>query len=156
MKNIAHGTPIIRVQLDRILESAVVLSWTDLLHPSQTGLIHIEYAPGTRRRYLKIWQLTGSGEWSLVCEYWRARGPTGAPVDRLTFSNGYHSAALAEMLEIIMQHQYNFAPSLTPGVGMIQVTQPTERASLAADACMRHVYESFGLTFDQIPVAALA
>jgi hypothetical protein len=34
--------------LDGILESAVVVSWTDLMRDAQTGLIHIEYsfAPG--------------------------------------------------------------------------------------------------------------
>jgi hypothetical protein len=154
MKSIGQETTMIRVQMDRILESAVVLSWKDLFHPSQSGLIHIEYAPGTRRLYLKIWQLTASGEWSLVCEYWIAPGPTGDPV--LTFSNGYHSAGLAEMLEVIMQHQDNFAPSLEAGVGVIQVTPPTGRENLAADACMKYVYESLGLPFAHIPAAALA
>ena len=36
---------------------------------------------------------------------------TRAPVDGLTFSNGYHSAGLAEMLEVIMQHQDHFVDS---------------------------------------------
>lgn len=156
MKSIPQGTTMVRVQMDRILESAVVLSWKDLLHPSQGGLIHIEYAPGTRLPYLKIWQLTGRGEWSLVCEYWMSRGPTDSPGDGMTFSNDYHSAGLAEMLEVIMQHQDNFAPSLKPGAGLIQVTLPTELESLASGACMRHVYESFGLSFAHIPIAASA
>ncbi len=156
MKSIPQGTTMVRVQMDRILESAVVLSWKDLLHPSQGGLIHIEYAPGTRLPYLKIWQLTGRGEWSLVCEYWMSRGPTDSPGDGMTFSNDYHSAGLAEMLEVIMQHQDNFAPSLKPGAGLIQVTLPTELESLASGACMRHVYESFGLSFAHIPIAAAA
>jgi hypothetical protein len=156
MKSIPQGTTMVRVQMDRILESAVVLSWKDLLHPSQRGLIHIEYAPGTRLPYLKIWQLTGRGEWSLVCEYWMSRGPTDSPGDGMTFSNDYHSAGLAEMLEVIMQHQDNFAPSLKPGAGSIQVALPTEQENLASGACMRHVYESFGLSFAHIPVAAAA
>jgi hypothetical protein len=156
MKSIPQGTTMVKVQMDRILESAVVLSWKDLLHPSQRGLIHVEYAPGTRLPYLKIWQLTGRGEWSLVCEYWMSRGPTDSPGDGMTFSNDYHSAGLAEMLEVIMQHQDNFAPSLKPGAGLIQVTLPTELESLASGACMRHVYESFGLSFARIPIAAAA
>jgi hypothetical protein len=155
MKSIPQGTTMVRVQMDRILESAVVLSWKDLLHPSQGGLIHVEYAPGTRLPYLKIWQLTGRGEWSLVCEYWM-HGPAGSPGNRMTFSNDYHSAGLAEMLEVIMQHQDNFAPSLKPGAGLIQVTLPIEQESLAAGARMRHVYESFGLSFAHIPAAAAA
>jgi hypothetical protein len=156
MKSIPQGTTMVKVQMDRILESAVVLSWKDLLHRSQRGLIHIEYAPGTRLPYLKIWQLTGRGGWSLVCEYWMSRGPTDSPGDGMTFSNDYHSAGLAEMLEVVMQHQDNFAPSLKPGAGLIQVTLPTEQESLASGACMRHVYESFGLSFAHIPVAAAA
>jgi hypothetical protein len=35
-----------RVARDRILESAVILSWKDLVHPPQRGSIHIEYAAG--------------------------------------------------------------------------------------------------------------
>ena len=108
MKSIAPGTPMIKVQIDRILQSAVVLSWKDLLHPSQRGVIHIEYAPGASLPYLKIWQLTGRGEWSLVCKYWMAPGPSGTQVDGMTFSSGYHSTGLAEMLEVILQHRDHF------------------------------------------------
>jgi hypothetical protein len=158
MNSIPQGTTMVKVQMDRILESAVVLSWKDLLRPSQRGLIHIEYAPGNRLPYLKIWQLTGTGrgEWSLVCEYWMSPGLAYSPGSGMTFSNDYHSAGLAEMLEVIMQHQDNFAPSLKPGAGLIQVTLPTEQENLASAACMRHVYESFGLSFARIPVAAAA
>ncbi len=157
MKSIPHGTRTISVQIDRILESAVVLSWKDLLQPSQRGLIQIEYTPGTRLPFLKIWQLAGSGEWSLVAEYWMSRGATGTPADGMTFSNGYHSAGLAAMLEVIMQHQDHFVASLVrPWAGLIQVTPPTEQEHLAAGACMRHAYESLGLTFAHIPAAAIA
>ena len=156
MNSVPQGTTMVKAQMDRILESAVVLSWKDLLHPSQRGLIHIEYAPGTRLPYLKIWQLTGKGEWSLVCEYWMSRGPNDSPDGGMTFRNDYHSEGLAEMLEVIMQHQDNFAPSLKPGAGLIQVTLPKEQESLASAACMRHVYESFGLSFAHIPAAAAA
>ncbi|HLW55407.1 MAG TPA: hypothetical protein VKW06_21440 [Candidatus Angelobacter sp.] len=153
MQSIPQGTTMVEVQMDRILESAVVLSWKDLLHPSQRGPIHIEYAPGTRLPYLKIWQLTGRGEWSLVCEYWMSRGLTD---DGMTFSNDYHSAGLAHMLGVIMQHQDSFAPSLKPGAGLILVTLPTEQENSMSGACMKHVYESLGLCFAHIPAAAAA
>jgi hypothetical protein len=156
MKTIPRGTPMIRVQIDRILESAVVLSWKDLVNPSQRGPIDIEYAPASDRPFLKIWQMSRRGAWILGCEYWIARGPTGASVGRLTFSNGHHSAGLAEMLEVILQHQDNFAPGLNFGTGRIQVTPPTEQENWAAEGCVRHVYESFGLTFAHIPAAAAA
>ena len=157
MKSNPHGRPLLSVQIDRILESAVVLSWRDLVHPSQRGPLHIEYVPGTRLPYLKIRQLTGRGEWVLVCEYWMSRELARAPVDRLIFSNGYHSAGLAEMLEVIIQHQDHFVDSrVRPRTGSIQVTPPTQQETLAAGACMRHAYECFGLTFAHIPVAGLA
>lgn len=142
--------------MDRILESAVVLSWKDLLHASHTGLIHIEYALGPRLPYLKIWHLTGRGVWRLVCEYRMSRGLTDSTGDGMTFSNDYHSAGLAEMLEVIMQHQENFAPALKPGAGSILVTLPTEQENLTSGARMRHVYDSFGLSFACIPAAAAA
>lgn len=157
MRSIPNEKGTIKIELDRILTSAVVLSWKDLLHVSQRGLIHIEYAPGKSLQYLKVWELTGKGEWSLVCEYWMSRGPTAVPPDGMTFSNDYHSAGLTDMLEMIMQHQNRFSDSLDrPGAGLIQVTLPTDQESMAATACMRQAYESLGLTFAHIPAAAMA
>ena len=144
----------ITIELDRILTSAVVLSWEDLLHVTDGGLIHIEYAPGKTLQYLKVWELTGKGEWSLICEYWMSRGSTAVPHDGMTFSNDYHSAGLTDMLDVIMQHQNRFSDSLDrAGAGLIQITLPTDQESLAATACMRQAYESLGLTFGQIPKA---
>ncbi|HLJ89282.1 MAG TPA: hypothetical protein VKZ53_20860 [Candidatus Angelobacter sp.] len=145
MNGIPHRM-MAKVQMDRILESAVVLSWKDLTHPSQRGLIHIEYSPGAHLLYLKIWQLMGNGAWSLICEYWMPHGSTDGPRDGMTFRNDYHSSRLAKMLEVIMQHQDNFAPSLKPGAGLIQVTPPTKQESFASEASMRHVYDIFGLS----------
>jgi len=157
MSSIADGKWAMKIQMDQLLTSAVVLSWKDLRHASQRGLIHIEYAPGKSLEYLKIWQLTGKGEWSLVCEYWMPNGTTASIRDGVRFSNDYHSADLAGMLEVIMQHQESFAASLTaPGAGLIQVTVPTDQESMAAVDCMRHAYESLGLTFAQIPTSAAA
>lgn len=157
MSSIPDGKRAIKIELDRILTSAVVLSWEDLLHVSHRGLIHIEYAPGKSLQYLKVWELTGKGEWSLVCEYSMSNGPTAASRGGITFSNDYHSAALADMLELIMQHQDKFSDSLDrPGAGLIQITLPTDQESLAATDCMRHAYESLGLSFAHIPAAAMA
>lgn len=156
MNNIPDEKRTVNIQMDRMLTSALVLSWADLLHVSQRGLIHIEYAPGKSLQYLKVWQLTGKGEWRLVCEYSMSRGPTATPSGGMTFSNDYHSAGLAGMLEVIMQHQEHFAASVATGAGLIQVTLPTEQENLAATACMRHAYESLGLTFAHIPAAAMA
>jgi hypothetical protein len=157
MTGIPHGKRVMKVQMDRILESAVVLSWRDLLHVSQRGLIHIDYAPGPSLQYLKIWQLTAKGSWSLICEYWMRQGQGATPVAGLTFSNDFHSEGLAQMLEVIMQHQGSFMTSFgRPGAGLIQVTPPTEQESLAATACMRDAYDGLGFVFDRIPSPAAA
>lgn len=157
MTGIPHGKRVMKVQMDRILESAVVLSWRDLLHVSQRGLIHIDYAPGPSLQYLKIWQLTAKGSWSLICEYWMRQGQGATPVAGLTFSNDFHSEGLAQMLEVIMQHQDTFMTSFgRPGAGLIQVTPPTEQESLAASACMRDAYDGLGFVFDRVPSAAAA
>lgn len=92
----------------------------------------------------------------MVCEYWMPRGSTDCQGDGMTFSNDYHSAGLAEMLEVIMQHQDNFPPTVKPGAGLIQVTLPTEQENLMSGVAMKHVYESFGLSFAHIPAAAVA
>jgi hypothetical protein len=152
MSSIVNGKSTMKIQMDEILTSAVVLSWEDLRHVSQRGLIHVEYAPGKSLEYLKIWQLTGKGEWSLVCEYWMPNGTTVAARDGVTFSNDYHSAGLAEMLEVVMQHQDSFTAShIAPGTGLIQVKVPTNQGSVAATDCMRHAYENLGLSFALIP-----
>src|ERR1700757_824501 len=111
MSSTSRMSPRTEVVIDRMLESAVVLSWNDLLKPSQKGLINIEHSSGTTLPYLKIWQLTGKGEWSLVCEYWMASASFGATHKGITFSNGYRSEGLSGMLEVIMQHQGSFLPS---------------------------------------------
>jgi hypothetical protein len=153
MTNILDGKKLMNVAMNRILESAVILSWNDLLRPTQRGLIQLEYVPGARRSYLKVWQLTGKGEWSLVCEYWMSHGAV-ATDDGIMFSNGYDSARLAEMLKIIMQHSDRFAAPLASGPGSIQIKSPTEQEVLEANVCMRHGYESLGRTFIDIPASA--
>jgi hypothetical protein len=159
MNSIPDGNGIVKIQMDRILESAVVLNWEDLRHVSQRGLIHIEYAPGKSLQYLKVWQLTGKGEWSLVCEYWMSRGPIATPATPpggMTFSNGYHSEGLAQMLEVIMEHQGEFVPSEGPSAGLVQVTRPSEEEKQAANTCMNQTYNRLKLAFGHITDAAAA
>ena len=58
--------------LERIVESAVVMSWADLMRGTPTGLIHIEYgfaADGTLEN-LKVWSSLTRGHWLLACQYW--------------------------------------------------------------------------------------
>src|SRR5579885_2827343 len=58
--------------IERILESAVVVSWTDLICGGKAGLIHVEYgfAPTGTLDYLKFWSSITRGHWRLACEYW--------------------------------------------------------------------------------------
>jgi len=145
MSSIPGSTQAVSMKMDRILQSAVILSWKELLCPAQQGLIQIEYVPGNSLAYLKIWQLTGKGEWSLVCEYWLS---AMAKDDGTTFSNGYHSAILPGMLQMIMGNQDHFEAALQTGKpSSIQVQAPNEQDKLAANACMREAYESVGLAF---------
>lgn len=141
-----------KVRMDRMLASAVILSWEDLPHAFATGLVHIEYAPGIVLDYVKLWQLVAKGDWSLICEYWMFPRPAAA-LTQLTFSNGYHSEGLGRMLAVIMQHQADFAHSEGPGAGMVQVIQPTEEEKQAASVCMRQAYDHLRLSLDQIAAA---
>jgi hypothetical protein len=151
--------PLKRVQVDRVLESAVVLSWKDLLRSSKERLVHVEYAtaPEPSLQYLKIWLLTNRGTWDLICEYWIAPGSSRVPAVGLTFSNGYYSADLAQMLEHMMQHQDGFPNLLSgeSGVNLIQVQSPTEDDRLKASNCMSEAYDRLGLLFANIPGTAV-
>ena len=146
-----------RVQIARVLESAVVLSWRDLQHRSKEGLVHVEYgtAPEPSLQYLKVWLSTTRGTWDLICEYWMSSGSLKLPAAGLTFSNGYHSADLAVMLEQMMQHHDGFPDSLSGecSVNLIQVQSPTEGDRVRAGACMTEAYRRLGLLFAGGPSA---
>jgi hypothetical protein len=139
-----------KVPIYRMLESAVVLSWRDLVKTSRQDLIHVEYgaAPERSLQYLKIWRLAGRGAWDLVCEYWMRPGSPLTPTAGLTFSSGHYSAALAEMLEFIMQHQDSFSATFgTSSVGLLQVQAPTKEATSTACDCMSEAYKRIGLAY---------
>jgi len=57
------------VPLDHILESAVVINWSDLVRGAIPGLVHVEYHVGEERLIdnVRIWSSTTRGYWSLVC-----------------------------------------------------------------------------------------
>ena len=159
MNHRTNGKAIINVEIQRVLESAVILSWNDLLQNGHSGVIHVEYAtaPEITLQYLKVWQSRKRGGWSLVCEYWMSPGSGRTSPTGLTFNNGFQSQGLSQMLEIIMQHQRSFVTCApTTSVGLMQVHQPTEKQTSAAAACMKHAYESLGLRFADLPAVAAA
>lgn len=127
--------------LDRILESAVIASWPDLMKDAKSGLIHLEYtfAPDGSLEYLKLWSSTIRGHWRLACEYWMS---ASAFHDKgIHFDNGFRSEGLTQTLEFVMQHQQAFAASSDCGrTGLLQIQVPTEEESTVA---ARSVSEAF-------------
>ncbi|HEV2402121.1 MAG TPA: hypothetical protein VGS27_34640 [Candidatus Sulfotelmatobacter sp.] len=140
--------------LERTLESAVIVSWADLTHEAQTGLIHIEYgfAPTGTLDYLKVWSSLTRGHWLLACEYWMSEsGFHGAGV---RFENGYESQGLANILERVMQHQASFVlPENMGRQGLLQIPTPTEEEQSAAGAWIRDALDHLG---SALPEPALA
>lgn len=131
--------------LERILESAIIVSWADLMRGAQTGLIHIEYgfAAGGTLDYLQVWSSITRGHWLLACEYWMSAStfhPAG-----VHFDNGYQSEGLADILESVMQHQIAFSlPADLGRQGLLQITTPTKEESIAAAASVSEAFGSLG------------
>src|SRR5205807_10591172 len=95
--------------LDQILESAVVVSWADLMRGAQTGLIHMEYgfAPSGTLDYLQVWSSITRGHWLRACSYWMSASKfhyTG-----VYFDNGYQSEGLAYTVYVVLQDHNGFA-----------------------------------------------
>ena len=128
--------------LDQVLESAVIVSWTELMRGAQSGLIHIEYGfvPSGTLDYLQVWSSVTRGHWLLACAYWMSASTfhdAGAH-----FDNGYQSKGLADILEAVMQNQNSFA--LPPDLGrqgLLQITMPTEEESTIAAASVREAQD---------------
>lgn len=131
--------------LERTLESAVIVSWADLTHEAQTGLIHIEYgfAPTGTLDYLKVWSSLTRGHWLLACEYWMSESTFhGAGV---RFENGYESEGLSNILERVMQNQTSFVlPENMGRQGLLQISSPTEEDRSAAGEWIRDTFDRLG------------
>jgi hypothetical protein len=140
--------------LERILESAVVVSWADLMHDAQKGSIHIEYglAPSGTLDYLKIWLSMTRGYWLLACEYWMA--PSTFHSTGIHFESGYQSDGLAHILESVMQHQTSFLlPEDTGRQGLLQILTPTQAESAAAAALLSEAFDCLGLARTHLAAA---
>ena len=143
--------PKTRGRIDQILESAVVLSWKELLKRFSTAVVQVEYAtaPEPSLQYLKMWLSTTRGQWDLFCEYWMSPGTSSIPAIGLTFSNGHYSAHLAQMLEVVMPNRNGIPSSLAgnTAVKLIVINSPTENDKQKAGDCMSAAYERLGLKF---------
>lgn len=140
--------------LEGILESAVVVSWADLMRGAEIGLIHVEYgfAPAGTLDYLKVWSSITRGHWLLACEYWMSANTFHAAGVR--FENGYSSEGLACILESVMQHQNTFALPVNLGrQGLLQISTPTPAESAAATVLVNETVHTLGALLAQ-PAAA--
>lgn len=132
-------------RLERVLESAVVVSWRDLMRGAGSGLIHIDYgfAASGDLDHLQIWSSITRGHWLLACEYWMS--PSVLHRTGVRFENGYRSEDLAHILRTVMQHQSAFSlPEDLGRQGLLQVSTPTPEESTAAAASVHQALDRLG------------
>ena len=130
--------PIQDQSLGRILESAVAVSWADLVSNIQNTLIQLEYdfAPSGTLDSLKVWSSIARGHWLLACSYWMS--PSEFHDSGIHFDNGYHSEGLAHILDFVMQHQSAFTlPQNLGRQGLLQISAPTQEETTAATELIR-------------------
>ena len=140
--------------LERILESAVVISWADLMHGNPTGLIHIEYGFATSGTldYLKVWSSLSRGHWLLACQYWMSANTFHAA--GIGFENGYQSEGLSHVLEVAMQHQSSFVlPANLGRQGLLQISTPTVEDSTAASAVVELAFDRLSSSLAEPAIA---
>jgi hypothetical protein len=142
--------------LERVLESAVVVSWADLMRGAQSGLIHLEYsfAASGALDCLRVWSSITRGYWLLACTYWLSASQFHD--SGVHFDNGYQSAGLARTLAAVMQHQSAFTlPANFGRQGLIQISTPTEKDTAAAAASMSDAFNRSRSAFGE-PARALS
>jgi len=128
--------------LERVLESAVTLSWQDLATSFPPLAMQVEYRrqPDHALEHLKLWSSASRGHWKLVCEYWLHANATHS--QGITFTDTYSSAGLTRMLEAIMQNQESFAtPHSDFADGLVQIAPPNKTQSIAAKHLMVEMLE---------------
>ena len=140
------------VLLNRLLSSAVVLSWDELMPDLTSGLIHIEYQTGNdgSLEFLKTWASTVWGEWKLVCELWMR--PLWSHATGLRFGTDYHSADFARTLELVVGAEA--AVSVLPNLrSLIQVFPPTDLQRRDAELLAKEALDHHGSVPANAPIA---
>lgn len=138
--------------LERILESAVVVSWADLMRGAKAGLIQIEYdfAVGGTLDYLKFWSSISRGHWLLALEYWTS--PSKFHSTGVHFDNGYESESLKHILDSVMQHQTEFSLPVDFGrQGLLQIATPTQQDYVVASALVNETLHQLGSLAELAP-----
>jgi hypothetical protein len=119
--------------IERILQSAVVVNWADLMGRGQCGLIHIEYAFASSGTLdcLRVWSCIRRGYWLLTCSYWMSASESHSA--GVHFESEFESEGLAHILEIVMQNQNLFTlPHNLGRQGLLHIATPSENESKAA------------------------
>jgi hypothetical protein len=140
--------------LERILESAIVVSWVDLMRGAQAGLIHIEYgfSAGGTLDYLRFLSSISRGHWLLVGEYWMQTSESHCAGFR--FENGYQSEGLLHLVELMMQHQGAFSlPEDRGRQGLLQISTPTREEIAAATTSVNEALERLDSRFAEPALA---
>ena len=138
--------------LERVLESAVVVSWPDLMRGAQAGLVQIEYdfAAGGTLDDLKFWSSITRGHWLLAVEYWAS--PSKSHSTGVHFENGYESDALKHILNSVMQHQNKFSLPVNLGrQGLLQIAAPTQQESVLASVLVNETLDSLDSLDERVP-----
>jgi hypothetical protein len=138
--------------LERVLESAVVVSWADLMRGAQAGLVQIEYdfAAGGTLDDLKFWSSITRGHWLLAVEYWAS--PSKSHSTGVHFENGYESDALKHILNLVMQHQSKFSLPVNLGrQGLLQIAAPTHQESVLASVLVNQTLDSLDSLAARVP-----
>jgi hypothetical protein len=127
----------------RLLKSAVVINWTDLISAGQSGVVHVDCRFGDQEEvdHLTIWVATERGEWRLAGEYFKSH--TKRSLSGMKFEGDYRSEKLACTLDTIFEHQHSFAPLPNAGRdGLIEVEQPTSRERRVAENAIASMLRS--------------
>ena len=139
-------------RLERVLESAVVVAWADLMRGAQAGLVQIEYdfAAGGTLDDLKFWSSITRGHWLLAVEYWAS--PSKSHSTGVHFENGYESDALKHILNLVMQHQSKFSLPVNLGrQGLLQIAAPTQQESVLASALVNETLDCLDSLDERVP-----
>ena len=120
------------MELDRALELAVVSSWGELVKPSETCSVHVEYKniSDLPVSSLEVWTIRNRGYGTLVCDYSVAPSNSVSPsseVPGIRFANSYHSKMLVNNLNFIMRNQHHFTRPVDGSIhGLVQIDCPSE------------------------------
>jgi hypothetical protein len=126
--------------IERILESAIVANWKDLMLGAQSGLIQVEYgyAPCGTLDYLRVWSSITRGYWLLACAY--QASASGSHNAGVHFENGYQSEGLAHILENMEHHKaFPVLPNRARKESL-HLTTPTQKECKVAAAAMSDMF----------------